>query len=148
MCDFRLQFREQMKAGKGSDSLAGLRSTALVALVLGACASIALLRHASQHPPPLLAFLFVVWVAAPFALLALANSLAQAWSPALRRTLYFATLGIAVGSVAIYLDNNIAHRTTHPAVVWVVVPPASVVLIALTLGMVGISTKKKSSSND
>ena len=137
-----------MKAEKDSDSLAGLRSIALVAAVIGACASIGLLRHAAQHPPPFLAFLFVIWVAAPFALLALANSLSQGWPAAVRRTLYFTTLVIAVASVAIYFDNNIAHRATHPGAVWVAVPPASVLLTVVMLGVAGISTKKKNSSDD
>ena len=149
--DFRLQTSDsckQMKAEKNSDSLADLRSMALVAAVIGACASIGFLRHASQHPPPFLAFLFVIWVAAPFALLALANSLSQHWPAAVRRTLYWVTLVITVASVAIYFDDNIAHRTTHPGAVWVAVPPASVLLTVVLLGVAGISTKKKSISDD
>ena len=53
-----------------------------------------------------------------------------------------------VASLAIYLDNNVAHRTVHPAAVWVAVPPASVLLTALALTVAGIFTKKKSRSDD
>lgn len=146
--DFRLQAREQMKAGNDSDSMAGLRTIALVAVVIGAVASIGLLRHASQRPPPFLAVLFVIWVAAPFALLAVANSLSQRWPVAVRKTLYFTTLVITVASIAIYFDDNVSHRTTHPGAVWVAVPPASVLLTVVLLGAAGISIKKKRSSDD
>lgn len=118
-------------------SLAGLRSSALIATVIGAIGSIGLWRRTPQHPPPLLVVLFVIWICAPFGLLATANILSKPWPANVRITLYVMTIAVTVGSLAIYLDNNFAHRTTHPAGVWVAVPPASVIVsgvaIAITL---------------
>jgi ACR3 family arsenite efflux pump ArsB len=115
-------------------TLAGLRSAAFIAIVIGAIGSIGLLRHAQQHPPPLIVALFVVWVAAPFAALAVANVFSSPWSRNVRLTLYVTTLLVTVASLGIYYDDNIAHRTAKPAFVWVAVPPASVLLSAVALG--------------
>ena len=130
-----------MKGEQGSDSMAALRTTALVTVVIGAIAAIGLWRHAPQRPPPLLAVLFVVWVSAPFVLLGVANLFSPRWPAAVRRTLYFATLVITVASLAIYIDNNIAHRTTHPAGVWVAVPPASVILGGIALALAALRAR-------
>src|SRR6476646_11306875 len=112
---------------ENDQSLAGLRSAALIAVVVGAVGSIGLLRHAPQHPPPLLAALFVIWVFAPFGVMGVANLFSLRWSRPIRLTLYTVTLLVTAASLAIYLDDHIAHRTTHPAAVWVAVPPASVI---------------------
>jgi hypothetical protein len=120
------------------------RSAALVAVVFGAVGSIGLLRHAQQHPPPLIGVLFVIWVAAPFVLLGVANIFSNRWPSALGKTLYVVTLCVTVVSLAIYLDDNIAHRTAHPAFVWVAVPPASIIVTAIALGIGAIRNKKKS----
>jgi hypothetical protein len=124
-----------MKTETTSDSLAGLRSAALVAVVIGAVGSIGLLRHAQQHPPPLIVVFFVVWVFAPFALFGAANLFSKNWPAALRQTLYVVTLVITGLSLAIYLDDNIAHRTLHRAGVWVAVPPGSVIISGLVVGV-------------
>ncbi|HZE56764.1 MAG TPA: hypothetical protein VE031_02810 [Chthoniobacterales bacterium] len=125
-----------------NQSLAGFRSAALVAVVFGAIGSIGLLRHAQQHPPPFLAFLFVIWVSAPFAVLGVANLLSQRWPLALRKTLYVVTLLITIASLAIYVDDNFAHRTVHPAGVWVAVPPASVILSGVAIAIALWQTRK------
>src|SRR5690349_18954226 len=114
-------------------SLSGLRSTALLVSVFGAVGSIGLLRHARQHPPLLLGILFVIWVSAPFGLLAVVNLLSNSWPIHDRKTLYLVTLAVTVASIAIYLDDNFHHRTAHPAAVWVAVPAVSVILGAVAI---------------
>ena len=116
-------------------ALSGLRSAALIALVFGAVASIGLLRHAQQHPPPFLAVLFVIWVFAPFGLLGVANLRSRNWPVAVRKTLCFVSLAVTVASLAIYLDDSFSHRTTHPAGVWVAVPPAAVILSGVAIAI-------------
>jgi hypothetical protein len=124
-------------------SHSGLRSAALVAVAFGVVGSIGLLRRVQQHPPPLIVVLFVIWVAAPFVLLGVANIFSNRWPSVLGNTLYVVTLCVTVVSLAIYVDDNIAHRTAHPAFVWVAVPPASIVVSAIALG-IGAMRKKKS----
>lgn len=114
-------------------SLAGLRSVALIVLVFGAVGSIGMLRRAQQHPPPILVVGFIVWVLAPFVLLAVANILSPRWRRTVRMTLFVMTLVVVGASLAIYFDDSIAHRTAKPAFVYVAVPPASVVLAGLVL---------------
>jgi uncharacterized membrane protein len=122
--------RDQKKNWPG-----GLRSAALIAAVLGGVASIGLLRHAQQHPPPIIIALFVVWVLAPFAILGGANLLSSRWPASLRTTLSVVTLCVAVASVGIYLDDNFARRTAKPAFVYVATPPATVLLSAVVMGV-------------
>ena len=139
--DRRLPTADPMKNESGI-VLSGLRAAALLALVFGAVGSIGLLRHAQQHPPPLLAVLFVIWVFAPFGLLGVAILLSKNWPIAVRKTLYVATFAVTVASLAIYLDDNFSHRTVHPAGVWVAVPPASVILSGVAIAIALWQTRK------
>jgi len=116
-------------------SLAGLRSSALFAVVIGAVGSIGLWRRTPQHPPPLLVVLFLIWILAPFALLAVTNILSKRWPASVRVALYVMTLVVTVGSLAIYLDDSFSHRTTHPAGVWVAVPPAAIILSGVAIAI-------------
>jgi uncharacterized membrane-anchored protein len=120
-----------MKAEKG----AGLRLTALVALVLGAAGSIGLWIRAAQHPPPLLIVLFVIWVLSPFVVLWIGHVMAKRWAPNNQTALYWVTLLVTVASILIYADDAVSHRTAHPAAVYVVVPPASWIASAIAIGL-------------
>ena len=123
-------------------SLTGLRSAAWLATVVGAIGSVGLLRHAQQHPPPLLVVLFIIWVFAPFGLLAVANLLSNRWPLRVRVTLYIVTFLVTLLSLGIYVDDNVRHRTAHPAAVWVAIPPASVLLAAILIGIAALKAKK------
>ena len=123
-------------------SLTGLRSAAWLATVVGAIGSVGLLRHAQQHPPPLLVVLFIIWVFAPFGLLAVANLLSSRWPVRVRVTLYIVTFLVTLLSLGIYVDDNVRHRTAHPAAVWVAIPPASVLLAAILIGIAALKAKK------
>ena len=124
-------------------ALSGLRSAALLALLFGAVGSIGLWRRAPQHPPKLLAVLFVIWILAPFVLLGAATLLSNNWPMAARKTLYIVTVAITVASLAIYLDDSFSHRTVHPAGVWVGVPPASVILSGVAIAIAMWQTRKR-----
>ena len=113
-----------------------LRTAALVAVLAGAVGAIGLWIHAARHPPPLIIALFVVWVLSPFAILGIGHVVAKRWSSGTQKALYWVTLFIALATLVIYGDDAIAHRTAHPAFVYVAVPPASwlVTVAAVTIG--------------
>jgi len=121
----------------------GLRLTALIALVIGAAGSIGLWIHAARHPPPLIIVLFVVWVLSPFVVLGIGHVVAKRWAPGTQSALYWVTLLVTLGSIVIYADDAVAHRTAHPAFVYVAVPPASWVVSAVAIGLGAWLAKRK-----
>ena len=134
---------EKMKDAAGT-SMAGLRSAGLIAVVFGSVASIGLLRHAQEHPPPIVVAGFVAWVLAPFIVLGVANFRSKRWSRRNQIALHVVTFVITVASLAIYLDDNIAHRTAKRAFVYVAVPPAAVILIGVALAFAFWQARKES----
>ena len=131
-----------MKDEKGG-ALTGLRFTALIALVVGAAGSLGLWIHAARHPPPLIIVLFVVWVLSPFVVLGIAHAVAKRWAPSTQTALYWVTLLVTVASIAIYADDAVAHRTAHPAFVYVAVPPASWLASAIAFGVGAWMARRK-----
>jgi len=106
-----------------------LRSTALAALPLGALGSVAALLYAiHRNPSRLLIVLFVLWVLAPFAALAVATAQSTAWSATPRRALYIITLLIAAGSLVAYGFRVFGPAGPQGAFLFVIVPPVSCVL--------------------
>jgi hypothetical protein len=53
------------------------------------------------------------------------------------------TLVITLASLAIYLDDNIAHRTAKPAGVYVAVPPVTVILTGVGIAISTWQARKK-----
>lgn len=121
----------------------GLRSTALIALVIGAVGSIGLWIHAAKHPPPLLIVLFVIWVLSPFVVLGIGHVVSKRWASGTQAALYWVTLLVSLASIVIYADDAVSHRTAHPAAVYVVVPPASWVASAVAVGLGAWIAKRK-----
>jgi len=105
-----------------------------------------LLRHAQQRTPPMLVVLFVVWVVSPFVLLGVVNLRSPRWTRRTRLTLCIVTLIVTVASLVIYVDDNIAHRTAKAAFVWVAVPPVSVLVSLIAIG-IAIFVDKRSPAN-
>jgi uncharacterized membrane protein YsdA (DUF1294 family) len=112
-----------------------LRFTALIALVIGAVGSLGLWIRAAKHPPPLLIVLLVVWILSPFVVLGIGHLMARRWAPSTQAALYWVTLLVTVASIAIYADDAVAHRTAHPAFVYVAVPPASWLASVVAVGV-------------
>ncbi|HEY8835697.1 MAG TPA: hypothetical protein VIM09_08940 [Chthoniobacterales bacterium] len=119
-----------------------MRTAAFVALVAGAAGSVSLLLHAKQHPPPFLVVLFIIWVLFPFAALGIAHRVSKRWAPGTQITLHIVTLLVALASLLIYGDDALNHRTAHPAFVYVAVPPASVLVGAIAVGIVALTARK------
>lgn len=119
-----------------------MRASAILALVVGAAGSIALMLHAKQHPPPLLVVLFVIWVLSPFAALGAAHRLSKRWALSTQATLHIVTMFIALASLLIYGDDAVNHRTAHPAFVYVAVPPASWLFCVIALSIAALRGKR------
>jgi hypothetical protein len=110
-----------------------------LALIVGAVGSVGLMLYAGRTNTHVLITLgFVVWILAPFALLALAERRSGSWAPATRVTLRALTVLVTVGSLAIY-----GYRAAFPphstgAFLFVIVPPVSVVLVLVALAIASL----------
>jgi len=124
-----------------------VKRAGLVALLGAAAGSMFLMFHAPQHPPALLRVMFVVWILAPFAGLWICHLLSVRWPARVRATLYITTLVVALGSLAVYVDDALDHRTAHPAFVYVAVPPASA-LFAVTVITLAATLSRKRPGHD
>ena len=120
-----------------------LRVAALIAVVAGAAGSIGLMLRAG-HPPLFLRVLFAIWVLSPFAALVLADVVSKRWSVPTRATLYTMMLVVTVGSLAIYGFDAVRPRRAQPAFVYVVVPPASWLLIAVAVPSAALLSRRLS----
>ncbi len=120
--------REKLDGG----FLGRLRAVSLSAVLAGAVGSLGLMLLAG-HPPLLLRVLFAIWVLSPFMALLLADRVSKRWSVLTRATLYGVTLVITLGSLAIYGVAVLRPRTTTPTSLFVLVPPASWLLIAIVV---------------
>lgn len=124
-------------------SLRRPRAGALGANIAGAAGSLGLWIHAARHPPPLIIALFVVWVLSPFLILWAGHVVATRWLPGTQSALCGVTLFIALATLVIYTDDAIAHRTTHPAFVYVAVPPASWLLIVAAVAIGALKARRR-----
>jgi hypothetical protein len=108
-----------------------LRAAALIVIPAGAVGSIAFVLYAGRHNPSrLLILLFAIWVLSPFVLLAWANVVSARWPALTRAALQSVTLLIALGSLAAYGNIALGPPRAQGAFVFVVVPPASWLVIA------------------
>lgn len=111
-----------------------LRRVALVVNLAGAVGSTALMMRAGERTPRLLLVGFIFWVLGPFAVLLWANATSDRWSGAARAALFWLTLVVTLASLAIYGELvDIRPAGAAYAFPWVIVPPVTVVIIAITM---------------
>jgi hypothetical protein len=103
-----------------------------------------MLRAGHRNPSRLLLVLFALWVLSPFIALVLANMVSKRWSVLARATLYTVMLVITVGSLAIYGDVALGPPRTKAAFVFVVVPSASWLLIAIVVPIAALISGRPS----
>ena len=72
---------------------------------------------------------------APFIALTWCHAPAKRWSESARAALHFMTLVLALGSLAIYGYVALGPPRAKPAFFFLVIPPASLILIALVVAM-------------
>jgi hypothetical protein len=132
------------KARHDSGFLGVLRAVALIAVVGGAGGSVGLMLRAGRRTPRLLLVLFVIWVLSPFVALAWANLVSKRWTVPIRATLYCVTLVLALGSLAVYGGLVLPPAGSARAFVFVAVPPASWLLMAIAVPMAALISRRGS----
>jgi hypothetical protein len=126
-------------------SLGLLRPVALTALLVGAVGSVGLMLRAGRHNNSrLLLVLFTLWVLSPFMALTWANVVSKRWPVLTRRALYSVMLVVVLASLAIYGDVALGPPRAKTAAVFVVVPPASWLLIAVIITLAGLASGRLS----
>ena len=123
----------RLSLGRPESGFLGLlRATALIAVIAGAVGSFGLMLHAGRHQRSLILIgLFTVWDLSPFVALVCAHVVSKHWSVLTRATLYGVMLVLTLGSLAIYGNVALGPPRPKPAFVFLVVPPASWLLIAI-----------------
>jgi len=128
--------------------LGRLRAAALIAVLAGAVGSVGLMLHAGPGAPRLLMVLIGTWVISPFMVLVLADVASKRWSVLTRATLHGVMLVITLGSLAIYGDDALRPRRAHAAAVFVVVPPASWLCMAIVVPIAALISRRVSRRRD
>jgi hypothetical protein len=102
-----------------------MRRAAAITMSAAAVASLGLLLRATQHTPPLLRVLFVIWVLAPF--------LAAGWASMASKRWPRLVLVLALASLAAYGYDALRPPRAQAAFVYVMVPPISVIIAAAVM---------------
>jgi len=118
-----------------------LRAVALVAGVVGAVGSVALLLQAG-HPPFFLVVLFSGWVLFPFAALVAADLFSKAWHVRTRTTLHAATAIIAVATLVLYARAIANMPAARPTPWFVLVPPLSCLFAVVAVSASALSSRR------
>jgi hypothetical protein len=109
-----------------------LRTVARIAIVAGACGSVALMLVVGhRNPSQVLLLLFAIWVLAPFITLGLADVASERWSLLTRAMLHSVMLILALGSLALYAKVAFGPRQAPPAFMFLMVPVGSFLLMTV-----------------
>lgn len=120
-----------------------LRASALISLPMGAVGSLGFMLWVGRHNHSrLLTAIFTLWVLAPFAALVWAQVVSKPWPSFPRATLHGVTLVIALASMAIYGVVALGPPMAKTAAPFVIVPPASCLLIAVALPIAALAQKR------
>ena len=126
-----------------------LRAAALIAVLAGAAGSFGLMLHAGRlNDSRILLVLFTIWVLSPFVALVLADVVSKRWSVLTRATLHSVMLVLTLASLAIYGDVALGPPRAKTAFVFVVVPPASWLLIAIAVPIAALISGRLSRRSD
>ena len=141
----RGEMTSKVSRGRPEGGFLGLlRGAALIAVLAGAGGSVGLMLRAGRHSPRILLPLFTIWVLSPFVALVWANVVSKRWSVLTQATLYSVALVLTLGSLAIYGDDALRPPKTKAAFVYVVVPPASWLFIAIVLPIAALISRRLS----
>ena len=123
--------------------LGPLRTTALVAVIAGAVGSVGLTLRAGRHAPRILLVLFATWVLFPFVALLMTSVVSRRWPLLTQATLYGVMLVVTMGSLAIYRNVVLGGASTNPTPTFVLVPPASCLLIAIAISLAALIARRR-----
>jgi hypothetical protein len=130
-------------AGEINFTRGRLRGVALIAVLIGAAASLALMLRAGRHNNSrLLIAAMAIWVLSPFVILVLGDLVSKRWSVLTRAALYWVMLVITIGSLAVYVHDAL-HPRAKAAFVYVVVPPASWTVIAIAVPTAALISRRR-----
>ena len=121
-----------------------LRTLVLIAIVAGAVGSVALMFRAGRNPPWFLLVMFFFWVLSPFVVLAWAHGASKRWPVLAQATLYGVSLVITLGTLAVYGKLVSPPAGSPAAFIFVAVPPASWVAIAVVVGIAALISRTPS----
>ena len=111
-----------------------MRRAALVTAIAGGVLSVFLMIHTARyHMPSLLVILIGMWVLLPYDALTLANILSTRWPTFMSAALYRLTFVITLVSLVIYATVAFGPPRPKPAFFFVLLPPLSLVVIAISL---------------
>ena len=120
-----------------------VRRVALTAAVVGAAASLGLVLYAGRRNDSLiLTLLFTVWVLSPYVAALRATMIARGWLALTQKALYAAILIFTLGALAIYGSCAFGLLRLKTGFVFLVVPFASWVLMAVFGVSARISERK------
>jgi hypothetical protein len=126
-----------------------LRGAALIAVLAGAVSSLGLMLHAGRRQKSLILIgLFIVWELSPFVALVYAHVASKHWSVLTRTTLYSLMLVLTLCSLGIYGDVALGPPRAQTAFVFLVVPLASWLLIAIVLPIAALISGRQSRRGD
>lgn len=122
-----------------------LRKAGLLAIVVGGVGSVFLTLYTGRrNPSALLMAAFAIWVLLPFVALAAADAMSTNWSALTRTVLYALMFVTAIDSLGTYGYVAFGPPRPQPAFWFLVVPPASLLLIAILLRTVASIGKSRS----
>jgi hypothetical protein len=122
-----------------------LRAAALIVVLGGAAGSLGFMfRAGHRQNSRILLLIFAIWVLSPFMALVLAHLISTRWSAPIRATLYSVMLVLTLASLAIYGDVALGHATLKVGFVFLVVPPASCLLIAIAIAIAALISRRLS----
>jgi hypothetical protein len=107
-----------------------------------------MLRVGRRNESRLLLAMFAVWVLAPFLALAWATVTSKRWSALTRATLHAVTLVLTSGALGLYGAVALGPPRPKPAFVFVVVPPASWLLLVVTVSGAARIARRRSRPPD
>jgi hypothetical protein len=129
--------------------LALTRRAALIAVLAGAAGSLGLMFRAGRRQnSKILLLLFAIWVLSPFVALVGATVVSKRWPILTRAALYSAMLVLTLASLAIYSAVAFGYVTAKVGFVFLMVPLASWLLIAIVVPTAKLVSSRVSRRGD
>lgn len=120
-----------------------LRAIAPIALVVGAAGSLGFLFHEGRRTPRFLLLLFVLWVLFPFATLIWATLVSKRWPVVTQAALYSVILAVTLGTLTIYAAVACGLFSARPAAIFLLVPPASLLLTGIVVSIAALTSRRR-----
>jgi hypothetical protein len=123
-----------------------LRSVALASAVIGGASSVLYLLQSGRRNSELLLLvaMFSMWVLSPFLVLCWTILRSERLTQPVRATLYGLTIVLALASLAIYSRLiDVKPEGSPNTFLFVAVPPVSLLLIAATLSLAALRSRKQ-----